>query len=64
MEIQNKEYNVTVSHVAYVKGHVTIKGATKEEAESKAIQLANSGDVEWVYDGLSDVFDPEVVEVS
>jgi hypothetical protein len=63
METQNKEYNVTVSHVAYVKGHVTIKASSEEEAESKAIQLANSGDVEWVYDGLSEVFDPEVVEV-
>lgn len=63
METQNKEYNVTVSHVAYVKGYVTIKASSEEEAESKAIQLANSGDVEWVYDGLSEVFDPEVVEV-
>lgn len=63
METPNKKYNVTVSHVAYVKGNIEVTASSEEEASEMAIKMANNGDVIWDYDGVSDVFDPEVISV-
>lgn len=63
-ETPNKKYSVTVTHVAYVYGKVEVIASSKEEAAKMAKEMANNGDVIWNYDGVSDVFDPEVVNVS
>lgn len=45
-------YRVSMTAIAYVKGHVFVNAESEEQAKTKAKE--NLGDAEWQYDGNTD----------
>lgn len=53
-------FNVSLSAVADVAGHVQVDAPTQKEAGPIAVKIASEGDVIWRYDGIRDDFDIRV----
>lgn len=49
-----KQYNVSLTSEAIVKGSVTVEANSEEEAKAKAVELASQGGIVWEYDGVLD----------
>jgi hypothetical protein len=46
------KYRVVMTGTAMVSTGVSIEADSKEEAENKALEMADRGDVVWEYQGL------------